>query len=171
MEKQEEPMVDPMTAALKKIDSTVYVPLERYGWDQSGQKVKVYVTSGVDGIGKIPKDNISCEFEDQSFDLRIQGLNGKNFRLRIAPLQHPIDLAKCSFNVKSNGVSITLYKQDKLEHWTDLKPKQSLISEKKGKSEDSEAGAMGDLMNMMKEMYQNGDDKTKQMIAESWTKS
>ena len=28
--------------------------------------------------------------------------------------------------------------------------------------------AQGDLMGMMKEMYQNGDDDTKRMIAESW---
>ena len=31
--------------------------------------------------------------------------------------------------------------------------------------------AMTDLMGMMKEMYQNGDDDTKRMISESWTKS
>ncbi len=29
---------------------------------------------------------------------------------------------------------------------------------------------MGDLMGMMKDMYQNGDDNTKKMIAESWAK-
>ena len=62
--------------------------IAKFGWDQEGKKVKVYITSGIDGVGSIPKDNISCEFEDTSFDLKIQDLNGKNYRLRIPTLQH-----------------------------------------------------------------------------------
>ena len=38
--------------------------------------------------------------------------------------------------------------------------------DKKGKNEEKNSSDM--VMNMMKEMYQNGDDKTKQMIAETW---
>ena len=41
--------------------------------------------------------------------------------------------------------------------------------DKKGKNEEKNSSDM--VMNMMKEMYQNGDDKTKQMIAETWQKS
>ena len=29
---------------------------------------------------------------------------------------------------------------------------------------------MGDIMGMMKEMYNNGDDETKKMMAQSWAK-
>ena len=57
-----------------------------FGWDQSGNKVKVYVTSGLDGIGALGKDQVVCEFLDKSFDLRVQGLNNKNYRLRIPEL-------------------------------------------------------------------------------------
>ena len=48
--------------------------------------MKVYVTSGIDGVGALGKDQVICEFEDKSFDLRIQGLNDKNYRLRIPEL-------------------------------------------------------------------------------------
>ena len=152
--------------------------IKNFGWDQSGNKVKVYVTSGVDGVGSLGKDQVVCEFEDKSFDLRIQGLNNKNYRLRIPEPQHEISLSECKFNVKKNGVSITLIKKNAKESWTDLKPKKSLVdkdklqsNKKTGDPEKDTASAYGDLMGMMKDMYVNGDDQTKAKIAEAWQKS
>ena len=79
-----------------------------------------------------------------------------------------MEIAKCKFNVKSNGVTVTLIKKDPSKHWTDLKPKKSMLSKEAAeKSKDPQ----GDLMSMMKEMYQNGDDEMKRTIAQSWTKS
>ena len=69
-------------------------------------------------------------------------------------------------------MSITLAKKDK-EHWDDLKEKASafkmkgLDKKEKDKSEDPQAS----LMNMMKEMYESGDDEMKKVIAQSWTKA
>ena len=60
--------------------------ITKFGWEDSGAKVKVMIVSGVDGIGKIPSENVTCDFLDQSFDLRIQNLNGKNYRLRVPEL-------------------------------------------------------------------------------------
>ena len=64
-------------------------------------------------------------------------------------------------------MSITLIKKNAKENWTDIKPKASLIgkpdkkSSKTGNKETDTANAYGDLMGMMKDMYQNGDEKTK----------
>ena len=146
----------------------VYEAITKFGWDQEGMKVKVYITSGLDGVGAIGKDNVTCEFEDKSFDLRVHNLNGKNYRLRIPELQDTIELSDCKFQVKSNSITITL-KKSKNESWTDLKPKQTLLGKKEKKKEDEDP--MASLMGMMKEMYQNGDEKTKAMIAESWQKA
>ena len=164
--------IDPVQNAINKIDTMVFETIAKFGWDDEGKKVKIYITSGIDGVGSIPKDNITCEFEDQSLDLKIQDLKGKNFRLRFPKLQHEIEIAECKFNIKTNGISITLFKKDKGEKWTDLKPKKSLVDSakdvtKKGTDKD----AYGDLMSMMKNMYENGDDDTKRMISESWQKS
>jgi hypothetical protein len=68
------------------IEKMNYESLMNFGWDQTGNKVKVYVTSGVDGVGALVKAQVTCEFYDKSFDLRIQGLNNKNFRLKIPEL-------------------------------------------------------------------------------------
>ena len=160
----------PIDAALRAIDNTQYESLQKFGWDQTGPKVQVYITSGVDGIGSLPKGQVVCEFEDQSFDLRIQNLNGRNLRLKIPQTQAPIDIGSCKYKIKSNGVTITLLKKDPSNTWTDLKPKKSLVSQNKDKAEKSK-DPKGDLMEMMKEMYQNGDDDMKRTIAQSWQKS
>jgi CRISPR/Cas system CMR-associated protein Cmr5 small subunit len=83
----EEEKLDPITIALNKIDEMKYESIVKFGWDQAKDKVKIYITSGLDGVGKIPKDNITCEFEDNSIDLKVQVLNDKNYRLRIPELQ------------------------------------------------------------------------------------
>ena len=90
--------------------------------------MKVYITSGIDGVGKLPKGQVVCEFENQSFDLKIQDLDGRNFRLKIPEVQEDLDIGACKYNVKSNGVTITLIKKDPSKHWTDIKPKKSLVS-------------------------------------------
>jgi len=79
-------------------------------------------------------------------------------------------VSECKFQIKSSSISITL-KKDKNENWSDIKPKASMLGnkkEKEGAPKKDDKDGMGGIMNMMKEMYNNGDDKTKQMIAESW---
>ena len=104
-------------------------------------------------------------------------MNGKNFRLRIPELHNQIDIALCKFNIKSNGVTITLQKNKKsdsdgFERWTDLKPKSGMISKDVDKTfEKNSNDPMASMQEMMKDMYQKGDDKTKSMIAESWQKA
>ena len=44
---------------------------------QSDGKVSVYVMSGIDGVGDLPKDQVNCVFGERSFDLTITNLNGE----------------------------------------------------------------------------------------------
>lgn len=68
---------------------------------------------------------------------------------------------------------MSLKKIKSSEHWDSLEKKKALMNEKKPEKgaapggEDPGAG----LMDMMKEMYQNGDPEMKKIIAESWTKA
>ena len=64
METQQPKKLDPVDAALKKIDTMVYEPINKFAWDDDGPMVKVYVTSGIDGVGELPKGQVTCEFED-----------------------------------------------------------------------------------------------------------
>ena len=131
--------------------------------------------TGFEGIGKHTKQDIDCEFNDQSIDLRILNFKGKNWRLKISPLNGLIDPAACKIKVKSNSITLEL-KKAKKKYWDDIKQKKSALStdddlstKSKEKDEGGDPGAS--LMNMMKELYQSGDDNMKRTIAESWEKT
>ena len=143
--------------------------------------LRVYLMSGLDGIGKHNKHNIDCEFTDNSLDLRVLDFNGKNFRLRISPLNNLIDPAASKMKVKSNSIVLELKKHKTPKHWDDVKEKKSSLSsndagKKKTKSGDDDGLAEGgdpgaSLMSMMKKLYEEGDENMKRTIAESWTKA
>ena len=101
---------------------------------------RIYILSGLDGIGKHSKQDIDCEFNDQSIDLRILNFNGKNWRLKLSPLNGLIDPASCKLKVKSNSISLEL-KKAKPKYWDDIKEKKSAmggvgLGGKKKKEED-----------------------------------
>ena len=138
------------------------------------QKVKIYITSGVNEIGKLPTDQINCDFQKISFDLKVHGLNGKNYRLKINDLQENIIASESKFQIKSNGVSITLLKEKPNDTWGSLYKVKNMIStelEKTIKEDTKVDDPVGSMQNMLKEMYQNGDQQTKSMIAKSWQKA
>lgn len=58
----------------------LYSLISKYGWSDEGKNVKVYITS-LDGIKDVPKDKITCKFTKKSFDLRIEGFQGKDLKL------------------------------------------------------------------------------------------
>lgn len=125
--------------------------------------------SGLDGIGKHDKHNIDCEFNDNSLDLRILNFNGKNLRLKIAALNNIIDPAASKLKIKNNSIIMELKKGNK-KYWDDIKEKKSKAGASLSKKQDNEdvkdPGAS--LMNMMKELYETGDENMKRTIAESW---
>ena len=106
-------------------------------------------------MGKIERSNIDCEFNDQAVDLRILHFNGKNLRLKIAPLNGLIDPAACKIKVKSNSVTIEMVKA-KSKHWDDIKEKKKgsgETSSASSKKDEKEGDPSASLMNMMKELY------------------
>ncbi|KAG7386113.1 hypothetical protein PHYPSEUDO_000620 [Phytophthora pseudosyringae] len=171
---QEEPVevVDaPKPAAARPVasDPTRFAEISRFGWEDDGygkEKVAVYVMSGIDGVGNLPKENVTCSFTKTSFDLKIIGLDGKNYRLFKQHLEKEIDPAKSSFRVKKNRVTISLRKADKDNAWMNLTAKNPLNASKPDTS-DPAAG----IMDMMKNMYEDGDDEMKRTIAKAWSES
>lgn len=68
--------------------------------------------------------------------------------------------------VKKNRVTIALKKEDKNATWMSLVAKGTTNSNK-AKSSDPTAG----IMDLMKNMYEEGDDEMKRTIAKAWTES
>merc|ERR1712196_665790 len=96
-------------------------------------------------------------------------LNGKNYRLLKSPLEHDILPDKSRFIVKKNKVLIKMEKKKgdySYEQWQNLVSKKSKEEQRKRKEDP-----MGGIMDMMKDMYEDGDANTKKMIAEAMIKS
>lgn len=89
-------------------------------------------------------------------------------RLSIPQLHETIDESASKAITNNNNVTVKLAKAKKGSKWPDLKFKEGAFKEDDiGKNKDPNAS----LMDMMKKMYEDGDDNMKRTIAEAWTKS
>eukprot|EP00397_Hematodinium_sp_SG-2012_P021379 GEMP01022079.1.p1 GENE.GEMP01022079.1~~GEMP01022079.1.p1 ORF type:complete len:168 (-),score=41.01 GEMP01022079.1:1921-2424(-) len=62
------------------------------------------------GIDQLPSKNVSCEFTESSFDLKIVGYEGKNYRLVVSNLFDDISTQLSTFRVKKNHVIVDMCK-------------------------------------------------------------
>jgi calcyclin binding protein len=149
----------------------VYIPVENFSWDQGSYNsptVTVYVE--IPNVGSV-KDNVTVDFGTHSFDFKVHGCDGKNYRLIKDNLDKDIVPHESKFIVKKDKVVIKLQKvkgEYSYESWTSLtakKPRDATKDEQKKKD------PMGGLMDMMKDMYEDGDDNMKKIIGEAMLKS
>lgn len=142
--------------------------IESYGWDQNDKTVKIYVT--LEGIEKVPKENIQLEVKLDSFEFKVSNMDGKNYSLSITKLLEEIDPALSSHKVKSGNV-IILLKKKVANNWTALTDKEKKVIEEKTPKIDKDENPQAGIMKMMKQMYDDGDDEMKRTIAKAWTES
>lgn len=157
------------TPATSNIVPGGFIPLSDFSWDQGSygsSNISIYVE--LKDVGTV-KDNISFTSTADSFDLTITGLNGKNYRLFKDNLENDIVPDESKFVVKQNKVIIKLTKkkgQYSYEHWQNLVSKKSKEEKNKRKSDPSSS-----IMDMMKDLYNDGDDNMKKIIGEAMMKS
>lgn len=149
--------------------SLKYKTIDRFSFDAgsyNSSHVTIYIS--LPGIGQHPKDQIHCQFTKESFDLTIDGFNGTNYRLLKDNLDKDIDPKTSKIVVKADKIMIKLGKVKNeygYDSWTDLTSKKSKES-KKQMEKDPQAS----IMNLMKEMYDSGDDNMRKMIGETMMK-
>ena len=140
--------------------------ITNYSWEENLKYVKVYVRDIKSAEDVIDKENIETNFETRSFSviLRKVGPKGMNYSLTIGNLNKDICPEECKVVPTKTGVTIHLFKV-KNSMWTDLKYKEEKKDDmpKMDKDADPSAG----LMNLMKHMYESGDDDMKRTIAKS----
>lgn len=158
------------TGAQNINNAYVFTTISKYALDTSSEKfVKIYLTEGLENLKEIDKANIRSKFTKSSFDIYILNWKGKNFRFSCFNLAHEIKEGESYTKATSSGLVIYLRKSGS-EYWDSLEKKKSLLGEdSKDKLKNKDPNES--LMDMMKEMYQNGDPEMKKMIAEAWTKS
>ncbi|KVH89381.1 calcyclin-binding protein-like [Cynara cardunculus var. scolymus] len=155
------PAPAPVSTNLKVVsDPTLkYTTLGSFSWDQDTDKVKIYVfLEGVD------QEKVQTEFNPMSVDVKFHDVQGKNYRCAIPKLNKEIIPEKCKVLVKPTKVIITLVKASK-GNWLDLHFKEDKLKPSLDKERDPMAG----IMDLMKNMYEEGDDEMKKTIAKAWT--
>ncbi|CAH3103922.1 hypothetical protein pdam_00014500 [Pocillopora damicornis] len=139
-----------------------------YAWDQSPKFVKIYIN--LPEVETLPEENISSKFTSKSMELKVLGLKGKNYHFQIINLLHPILPESSSVKVKSGRVTLLL-KKDKDESWSCLTVTENLKNMKEQPKVDDKKDPGEGIMDLMRKMYDEGDDEMKRTIAKAWTES
>ena len=131
----------PAPAGPSSKDITYIQP--RYCFEQDNDNVTVLILD-LPAFTPETKAGVVCNIQSDSLDIIIP----PNRRLRLFPLEKPVDASHSTFKVKKTQVEITLKKASKWEHWGELVAKKS-AAEKKKVDADPSAG----LMDLMKDLY------------------
>lgn len=150
-----------------------YTPIDRFAFDSGkydSPTVTLYVT--LPGVGALPKENVTCEFTKSSFDLvvdfNVDGSTSPKHRLFRDNLFKDVRPDKCKFIIKKDKVVIKLAKvkgEYSYDNWTELTAKKKKSERKSGKESPTDS-----IMDLMKDMYDSGDDNMKKMIGETMLK-
>jgi len=151
-----------------------YKPIKSFGWDGSSAKTaKIYVN--LKGVGTHDTSKVFSKFESRSLEVKVEDFNNANYVFSVVGLSADILPEQCSVKPKGDDIIVTLKKKEekswkhlrKCDQEADDKKKKKEAEEKKADSDDPSAS----IMNMMKKMYDEGDDEMKRTIAKAWTES
>jgi len=157
-----------LLAVSKTAPPRYYKDITTYAWDQSDKFMKIYVT--LDGVQKLPKESFNCEYTRRSFQLKVDNLDGLNYSCHIAGLWGRIVPDQCYYKVKSDCVLVMLKKEEEKKTWayvTEREDKKKKPMPHMDEKKDPNEG----LMDLLKQLYEDGDDEMKRTIAKSWTES
>ncbi|XP_074653818.1 calcyclin-binding protein-like [Tubulanus polymorphus] len=145
--------------------------ITNYGWDQSDKFFKIYVT--LNGVQNLEKDQVVSNFTERSVKLQVNNLNGENHCLSIGNLHSNISPSGSYHKVKTDCILLMLKKQDAGKKWENVTPvtktKTDTPASAPNLGDDSDPSA--GIMNLMKKMYEEGDDEMKRTINKAWSES
>ena len=152
-----------------------FTTVSKYAFDTSNNKfIKLYLTDGFDGIKSFNSSNIKSKFTKNSFDVCILGWKDRNYRFSCFNLSKEINPKDSYVKQTNSGLIVYLAKANTSDFWDSLEKKKGLFGNKDEDgipALDKNKDPNQSLMEMMRDMYQNGDPEMKRMIAEAWTKS
>ncbi|KAL9262234.1 Calcyclin-binding protein-like protein [Drosera capensis] len=148
-------------AKVASVPALKYTTLATFSWDQDNDKVKIYVP-----LEGVQEEKIETSFKSSSFDIKFHDVQGKNYQFAIPKLNKSIVPEKCKILVKPTRVVITLIK-DSRGNWSDLHFKEDKLKSSLDKDKDKDP--MAGIMDLMKNMYEEGDEEMKKTIAKAWT--
>lgn len=169
---EEKPGESEATGEPKKSKPSCYTTsITSYAWDQSDKFVKIYIT--LPGVENLAKEKITSKFTRNSMDVIVYDLDGKNHQLKIIRLLHGIVVEGSYVKVKSGSILIMMKKEKEKEKWEDVCRKGTAKSSRDiaSGSDDKEKDPQASIMEMMKKMYDEGDDEMKRTLNKAWMES
>lgn len=153
-----------------------FTSVTKYAFDTSNDKyIKLYLTDNFENIKTFKSENIKSIFTKSTFDICIMNWKDKNYRFSCFNLNKEIKPDDSYVKQTNSGLIVYLAKAKAGDYWDALEKKKSLFGDKDGENDptkfDKNKDPNASLMEMMRDMYQNGDPEMKRMIAEAWTKS
>lgn len=146
--------------------------IKDYSWDQSERFVKLYLTN-LPGLSDLNEDAVKTQFSDEGIEIRIENYKSKNLVFSINKTCHKINPEKCYHKIKSDYLLVFLCKHNPGSSWSHFTNADKMKSESSKLKPDSKVDSATDpsagLMDMMKKMYDEGDDDMKRTIAKAWT--
>jgi len=146
--------------------------IKDYSWDQSERFVKLYLTN-LPGLSDLNDDAVKTKFTDEGIEIRIENYKSKNLVFSINKTCHKINPEKCYHKIKSDYLLVFLCKHNPGSSWSHFTHADKMKSESSDLKPDSKVDSAADpsagLMDMMKKMYDQGDDEMKRTIAKAWT--
>nr|XP_020144783.1 calcyclin-binding protein-like [Microcebus murinus] len=137
---------------------------------QSGKSGKIYIT--LTGVYQVPTKHVEVHFTDWSLDLLVKNLNGKTYYFMIInSLLKPMSLEGSSKKVKTVTVLPLFRKQAENTWWHYLTEVEKQCEEERKPSYVTEIDPSEGLMNVLKKIYEDGDDGMKQTINKAWVES
>nr|ACG26315.1 calcyclin-binding protein [Zea mays] len=163
--KATEPSPEPLAAASAPAPAPAarpvlsYVTLGSFSWEQDNEKIRIYVS-----LEGVEQEKVETTFKPTSVDIKFHDVKGKNYRCAIPKLNKEIVPEKCKVVVKPTRVVVTLFKASK-GNWLDLHFKEDKFKPNMDKEKDPMSG----IMDLMKNMYEEGDEDMKRTIAKAWS--
>lgn len=150
--------------------STVFTTkITDYAWDQSDKFVKLYVT--LSGVHEIPSENVKSVFGTRRLELTVNALAGKNHSLLITNLMNDV-LPESSYHKVKTDMVVVFLRKANTANWSHITELEKKAKEPKVPKPEVDGGdPSASLMNMMKQMYDEGDDEMKRTIAKAWTEA
>uniref|UniRef100_A0A2R9BVK6 Calcyclin-binding protein n=1 Tax=Pan paniscus TaxID=9597 RepID=A0A2R9BVK6_PANPA len=146
------------------------VKTSNYGWDQSDKSVKIYIT--LTGVHQVPSENVQVHFTERSFDLLVKNLSGRSYSTTVNNLLKLTSVEGSSKKVKTDTVLILCRKKvEKAGDYLAQAEKDCCsytCKEKEKPSYDTETDASEGLMNILKKIYEEGDNDMNQTINRAW---
>lgn len=105
-------------------DITKYETLDSYTWEDAEETVKVLVP--MEGVGKLLPTQVTSHFGERSFELLVDGLQGRKLRFACYKTHGEMKPEECKHVVRANRVNLILRKAKEKDHWFDLFKKRAI---------------------------------------------